>query len=127
MVGLGNLLRFVEEIGKGIPSLLTFSDHLLGRVGWMSSNIVGTNGNHTNALRHQLSSQGCQLISHMLDVGTMVADEHHHGSPGSGDVCEGQRAAVNIHQRKLRGGGSEREHGAGGANHNLFSRQAGIE
>ncbi len=103
VVGAGNFLRLVDDVGEGEVHPLRQQHHVVPGVFRVIGRVVAHDSDAADAERFQFRSVADDAVEHGLDVGTVIADEHQQQTFWSARRGEAIALAVNAGQIKVDG------------------------
>jgi hypothetical protein len=92
-VGFGDGLIRVEEVGEGPVVGGGERGHFVGGIGGVVFDVVGVDGDDTDASGIAFGGESGEGVGEMDDEGAVVADEHDEEAIGAAGVIEGENGA----------------------------------
>ena len=100
IVGMGNILGLVMEVGKRETVLLGEALHVVEGIVWMGAGVVGADGNRVNAETLQSRCVSYEAVDHRFDVGAVVANESNESAVWTFQLLQAVGFAVNACERE---------------------------
>ena len=104
VVGAGDLLGFVEEVGEGEAVLFAEFLHVFVVVFGVGFGIVGHDGDDIDAFGLELLGGVDEARDDGFDIRAVVGDEGDDRTVSAGDFGEGEYLAVDVFEGEARGG-----------------------
>jgi hypothetical protein len=113
-VGFGDGLVGIEEVGEGPVVGGCERGHFVGGIGGVVFDVVGVDGDDTDASGVAFGGERGEGVGEMDDEGAVVADEHDEEAIGAAGVIEGEDGAGGVGEFEFGCGGAQGEDVSGG-------------
>ena len=123
-IGLRDRLGLVVEVGKDVARRFRLLRHLLGPIVRIRRDVVRVDRDDPEPSAGVVAAEAPELVLDVLDVGAVVADEHHEEGLIGRVVVACDHAPGRVRQAKVGRRGAQLEHRRGSACHGTSSATA---